>query len=97
MYSWIDDILIGLIETYGTNNIYELLDFLNIQINKLDMDNILLNGNEAFYFRDYFNKEIIFIRNDLKETYEKYDVGVALIDRIGKALNVSPYLLIEFY
>lgn len=82
MYEWIDNILIGLLETYGTNNIYDLLESLNIEINKLDPGNILLNGNEAFYFRDYCNKEIVFIRNDLSEPYEKF----ILAHELGHAL-----------
>lgn len=70
MYSWIDDTIIGLKETYNTNNIYDIYDFLGIKIIKLDPGNILLNGNEAFYHRDYFENEVVFIRNDLE--YEKF-------------------------
>jgi Zn-dependent peptidase ImmA (M78 family) len=69
---WINDIVFGLIETYGTNNIYELLDLLNIDIVKLDNRNALLQNNEAFYYRDYFGKEIIFIINNLSINYEKF-------------------------
>jgi Zn-dependent peptidase ImmA (M78 family) len=80
---WINAIILGLIDTYSTTNIYELCDCLNIQIIKLDKNNMLLRGNEAFYYRDYFGNEIIFIRNDLPLEYEKFvlahELGHALI------------------
>lgn len=82
MYSWIDNIIIGLKETYGTNNIYDLYDILRIQIIKLKPANILLNGNEAFYYRDYFDNEIVFIRNDLNLVYERF----VLAHELGHAL-----------
>lgn len=69
---WIDYIILGLIDIYDTNNIYELLDFLDIEIIKLDKDNLILRHNEAFYYRNYFGKEMIFIRNDLPSNYEKF-------------------------
>lgn len=71
MYSWIDNILIGIKDIYG-NNIYEILDYLNITVIKLDSKNILLRGNESLYYRDYYNHELIFIRNDLGYNYEKF-------------------------
>lgn len=69
---WIDCYVTGLIEAYGTNDVYELYDCLRITINKLDPDNILLGGNEALYNRDFNNKEIVFIRNDLNRKYERF-------------------------
>lgn len=70
--NWIDNILIGLKENFGTNDIYELYNSLNIKISKLESSNILLNGNEAFYYRDYLESEVVFIRNDLNLKYEKF-------------------------
>lgn len=72
MYPWIDNILLGLKETYDTNNIYDLYDFLDIQVVKLEPNNLLLNGNEALYYRDYFKNEVVFMRNDLNLDYEKF-------------------------
>lgn len=69
---WINDIILGLTEMYGTNDVYDLLDCLNIIIIKLDKENILLNHNDAFYYRNYFGNEVIFIRNDLPLNYEKF-------------------------
>ncbi len=82
MYAWIDDIIGGLYEYYNTNNIYELCDILNIQIKRIDSNNILLRGNDSIYIRDYFNCEVIFIRNDLNMESEKF----ILFHELGHAL-----------
>lgn len=82
MYSWIDDILHGLKETYNTDKIFELLDCINITIIKLDCNNILLRGNESFYNRDHLGNEVIFIRNDLNLEFEKF----VLAHELGHAL-----------
>lgn len=83
MYTWIDNYVIGLGETYNTCDIYELYSLLQIKIEKLDKDNILLQGNESIYYRDYFGLEIVFLRNDLNYEYEKFilahELGHALI------------------
>lgn len=83
MYTWIDNYVIGLGETYNTYDIYELYNLLQIKIEKLDKDNILLQGNESIYYRDYFGLEIVFLRNDLNYEYEKFilahELGHAII------------------
>ena len=40
--NWLDNILEGLIDTYDTNDIYELYDYLEIKLIKLEPNNILL-------------------------------------------------------
>ena len=45
---WIDDIITGLTEIYDTNNIYDIYDCLDIQIIKLNEENVLLKGNDGF-------------------------------------------------
>lgn len=72
MYSWINNILLGLKDTYDISNIYDLFDYLNIKIVKLESNNILLQGNEAFYYRAYLGKELVFIKNDLNLEYERF-------------------------
>lgn len=69
---WINEIIIGLIDTYSTNNPYELCDLLDIKIIKVNPDCLLLSGNDSLYIRDYFDKEVIFIRNDLNSHYEEF-------------------------
>lgn len=82
MHSWIDNIILGLKDFNDTNNIYELYKELNISIRKLDSNNILLQGNEAFYTRSFFGEEITFIKNNLCEPYEKF----ILAHELGHAL-----------
>lgn len=89
---WIDDIILGLIDKYNTNDIYNLCDYLNIKIIKLNSKNVLLKGKEAFYYRDVNNKEIIFIRNDLELNLEKF----ILKHELGHAL-CHPSLLYAGY
>ena len=72
LLEWIDSYILGLIDLYDTCNIYELFDYLNIKIKKLDKDNVLLQHNEAFYNRFSSSGEIIFIRDDLPANYEKF-------------------------
>ncbi|MBU5485238.1 ImmA/IrrE family metallo-endopeptidase [Clostridium sp. MSJ-11] len=82
-YKWIDNFIDGLIDVYGTKDIYELYDSLEISIRKLPKCNILLQGNEAFYNRNFLNKEVVFIRDDLNMEYEKFilchELGHAII------------------
>lgn len=80
--NWLDNILEGLKDTYDTNNIYELYDYLEIKIIKLEPSNILLRGNESLYNRNYFGNEIVLIRNDLDLEYEKF----ILAHELGHAL-----------
>lgn len=82
MYSWINNILLGLKDTHITTNIYELYDSLEIELIKLESNNILLRGNESFYHRNFFDKEVVFIRNDLQREYEKF----ILAHELGHAL-----------
>lgn len=89
---WIDNIILGLIDKYNTNDIYNLCDYLNIKIIKLNSKNVLLKGKEAFYYRDKNNKEIIFIRNDLDLNLEKF----ILKHELGHAL-CHPNLLYAGY
>lgn len=80
---WIDDIILGLLEKYNTNNIYEICRGENIKIVKLNPDNILLSKKEACYYRDLDDNEVIFIRNNLpleKEQFIlKHELGHALL------------------
>ena len=79
---WIDNIIVGLTETYNTDNIYELYDFLEIQIIRLDAKNILLQGNDGFYQRNYFNQEMVSICGSLDYQYEKF----VLAHELGHAI-----------
>jgi Zn-dependent peptidase ImmA (M78 family) len=82
MYAWIDEVIWGLSEIYNTNNVYELYDIFNINIKKLESNNILLQGNDSLYIRDYFDSEIAFIRDDLNMESERF----ILLHELGHAL-----------
>ncbi|MFA6941435.1 MAG: ImmA/IrrE family metallo-endopeptidase [Clostridiaceae bacterium] len=69
---WIDNIVVGLIEVCDTSDIYEILDYFKISIFKLEKDNVILKNNTALYYRNYSDKDVIFIRDDLPVKYEKF-------------------------
>lgn len=83
MYGWIDNYVIGLVETYDTCDIYELYNCLEIKVRRLDDSNILLQDNESIYYRDYLGLEVVFIKSDLTLEYEKFvlahELGHAII------------------
>lgn len=85
---WIDNIILGLIDKYNTQNIYELCDYLDIKIKKLDSDNLLLRKKDAFYYRDFQDNEVIFIKNSLPLSLERF----ILSHELGHAL-CNPDLL----
>lgn len=69
---WIDNIINGLIDMYNTNNPYEICDLLGIEIKHLSTENIILLNNNSIYIRDYFDKEVIFIKEGLNHHYEHF-------------------------
>ncbi|MDU4953442.1 ImmA/IrrE family metallo-endopeptidase [Clostridium sp.] len=93
MYSWIDDIVLGLKDSCKTDNVYEIYDELNIIIRKIDPSSILLHGNDSLYTRDYLDSEFVLIRNDLDENLERFilfhELGHALlhVDVVRAAFN----------
>jgi len=70
--SWIDEYVDGVIDHCYSNNIHEIYSTLNINIKRVDSNHKVLQGNEALYFRDYFGIELVFIRDDLPHSLEKY-------------------------
>lgn len=81
-YEWIDEYIKGTTEYCNSTNIYDIYECLDINIVKLNKNNILLQGFEALYQRNYFNGEIVFIRDDLDYQYEKF----VLAHELGHAL-----------
>ncbi|NBI08161.1 ImmA/IrrE family metallo-endopeptidase [Senegalia massiliensis] len=79
---WVDTIIDGLVELYRTRNIYELYQQLDIRVIKLNKDNALLKKAEAMYQRNFFNDEVVFVRDDLEYQYEKF----ILAHELGHAL-----------
>lgn len=79
---WIDNIANGLLDTFKTNNPYELCRLLKIKIIKVDNKNKMLLGKDSIYYRDYYDKEVIFIRDDLFG----YDEDFILRHELGHAI-----------
>lgn len=92
MYTWIDNCVLGLFDLYDTKDIYDLYDNLDIIIRKLEQNNIILQGNEAYYCRNYFGNEIVFIRNDLNIEYEKF----ILAHELGHAIIHTDVLTVAY-
>lgn len=70
--SWINQYVDGVVDYCNSNDIFEVYKTLNIKIVKLDSKDILLNGNDAIYLRNYLDIELVFIRDDLPYRYEKF-------------------------
>ena len=80
---WIDSIVVGLIELYGTRDVYELCDALEIEIRAVSPSNIMLHGRESHYYRYFGDREIIFIADTIQDGHEKdfilkHELGHAL-------------------
>lgn len=80
---WIDSIVIGLIEMYGTRDVYELCDVLEIEVRSAPPSNIMLHGHKSHYYRYFDNSEVIFIDETLqagpeKDFILKHELGHAL-------------------
>lgn len=80
--NWIDEYVEGLIEYCNSRNVYDIYETLNISIKRIDMNNPLLQGNEAMYIRSYLDVEMVFIREDLPDRYEKF----VLAHELGHAI-----------
>lgn len=80
--SWIEKYVDGVIDYCFSKDIYEIYDTLNINIAKVNKDDLLLQGNEATYIRNYLGTEVVFIRDDLPYQYEKF----ILCHELGHAL-----------
>ncbi|WP_130807678.1 ImmA/IrrE family metallo-endopeptidase [Senegalia massiliensis] len=90
---WINDYVRGIIEHCKTSDIYDIYNELDIKIYRVDKKDRILNNNDAFYMRDYYNLEIVFIRDDLEYYFEKFilahELGHAILhtDIISAAYN----------
>lgn len=82
-YYWIDEIIDGLVEEVGSNNIDDIINYLGIKIIKDDKNNILLKNSDAFYIRSDQGIETILIRDDLPDVFERYviahEIGHAIL------------------
>lgn len=77
---WIDEILVGLIETVGSNNVFEILSFLNINLFTVDKDSPILQDNLSVYTR-IGSFECIYVSNEVynKEFVIAHELGHAIL------------------
>lgn len=80
--SWIDECIAEIIKRSNSNDILDIYSTFNINIIKANKNNLILKGNEALYIRNYFDTEVVFIRDDLQYQYEKF----ILAHELGHAL-----------
>lgn len=80
--SWMDQYIDGVIEYCGSNDVFEIYETLNINIKKVDKDDLLLQENDSVYVRNYLGIEVVFIRDDLPYKYEKF----VLAHELGHAI-----------
>lgn len=82
-WEWINKIVIDLKKNYRSNSPYDLCRDLHIEIEKVDPNYYLLASKKSIYFRNFYDKEIIFIRNDLygcdEEFTLRHELGHALL------------------
>ncbi len=71
-FNWIDKYVNGIIDYCYSRDIFEIYSTLDMIIRKIDKDNPILRGNDAIYLRNYFDEEIVFIRDDLPYQCEKF-------------------------
>lgn len=80
MNELIDNVINGIVDTVGTNNVYDIASHLGIHIFTVSYDNELLKGNQAFYNR-IGTFECIYLSNEIsnKEFIIAHELGHALL------------------
>ena len=79
---WIDEIIDGLVQSVGSNDIYDIASYLGLRIIKDNyIQNPLLKESKGFYIRSFNNKEIIVIRDDLEDEKQiiAHELGHAVL------------------
>lgn len=78
---WINDVISGLIEEVGSNDVYDIISYLNIKIIKdNEKQNVLFEKCDGIYIRNFFGNEVIIIKDSLPN--EKF----VLAHELGHAL-----------
>ena len=90
---WIDDIVTGLIDSVGSNNLDDILSELKIHKFIVSPDNSLLQGNQAVYQRigDF---ECIYISDDVlnKDFVIAHEIGHAILHVDEMMMFYNPLL-----
>lgn len=78
---WINNIIDGIVFEVGSNDVYDILNYLNIRIIRdNEKQNVLLKKCDGLYIRKFLDKEIIIIKDNLDN--EKF----VLAHELGHAL-----------
>lgn len=80
---WVDDVVAGVKETYGTTNPFELCDHLNITLCKTDDNCFFMSGQKCVYVRNIHGREFILYVHGLRynrlKFYIMHEIGHALL------------------
>jgi Zn-dependent peptidase ImmA (M78 family) len=80
---WIDEIVMGTKDRYGTCNPFDLCDYLDIQLIKTDRNAFILRKQSSVYVRSFMDKETIFYAKGLRyqrlKFYLLHEIGHALL------------------
>lgn len=85
---WIKEIVQGLIEVYGTRDVYEILDSLNVILIRKEYKSEI----KGRFMRNIFEDEFIFVSNKLSKQEEK----IVIAHELGH-LILHPDLVTSYY
>lgn len=80
--TWIDEIIQGLFDLYGTYDPFELCEHLEMSLREIDAESPMLNGQSSIYIRHFFKQECILYASGLRFLRLKF----ILLHEIGHAL-----------
>lgn len=87
--TWIDDIILGLKDTYNTTDPYDLCNLLKIFVKKVDGNYPILYKEPATYIRNFYRKEANYFTFKLIEIkFSEVEVYQMTIEQIASCLEV---------
>lgn len=86
--SWIDEIIQGTIELYGTSDPFELCDFMGIVLQSTNRDSAILKEQHSMYIRNFCSRECIFYAEGMRYKRLKFYI----LHELGHAL-LHPYVM----
>jgi Zn-dependent peptidase ImmA (M78 family) len=102
---WIDQLIVGLFDIYNTNDPYDILDEMEVEVIKVEKSNpILLRKNCTYvielnkiFIRDdlILNYELFYLRHELGHILMHIDVSNMFIINDGKIEREANYFALE--
>lgn len=97
--NWIDDVVAGLLDLYGTCDPFDLCDYLDITLRKVSSDSCVLMGQHSIYFRSFFGSESIMYSSGLRykrlKFYILHELGHAILHPDVPCSNLMNTLKME--